>query len=126
MFGKFVCAAPLAPAPHPEKSPDKSKPSALTQPNPPSRRAEQPAPHAAGNPANNCTPCPQKANSGIAASTPAPHPSAAPHRPADPLAAHTHPKEDTAPAAEYAGCNKDSQPSNSPKQYSAIPAMTKT
>src|SRR5882672_3206330 len=126
MSGKFVYAAPRAPPPHPEKSPDKSKPSALAQPNPPNPRAEQPAPHAAENPANNCTPCPQKANSEIAASTLAPHPSAAPHPPADLPAAHTHPKEDTAPAAEYADCNKDSQPSNSPKQYSAIPAMTKT
>src|SRR5882757_9965964 len=126
MFGKFVCAAPRAPAPHPEKSPDKSKPSALAQPNPPNPRAEQPAPHAAENPVNNCTPCPQKANSEIAASILAPHPSAAPHRPADPPAAHTHPKEDTAPAAEYAGCSKDSPPSNSPKQYARIRAMTKT
>src|SRR5882757_8033787 len=126
MFGKFVCAAPRAPAPHPEKSPDKSKPSALTQPNPPSRRAEQPAPHAAENLVNNCTPCPQKANSEIAASTLAPHPSAALRPPADPPAAHTHPKEDTAPAAAHAGCNKDSPPSNSPKQYSRIPAKTKT
>src|SRR6266403_4493631 len=126
MSGKSACAAPRAPAPRPEKSPDKSKPSALAQPNPPNPRAEQPAPHAAGNPANNCTPCPQKANSEIAASTPAPHPSAAPHPPADPPAAHTHPKEDTAPAAEYAGCSKGSPPSNSPKQYSMIPAKTKT
>src|SRR6267378_1558348 len=126
MFCKFACAAPRAPGPHPEKSPDKSKPSALTQPNPPSRRAEQPAPHAAENLVNNCTPCPQKANSEIAASTLAPHPSAALRPPADPPAAHTHPKEDTAPAAEYAGCNKDSPPSNSPKQYSATRAKTKT
>src|SRR6266403_1722381 len=79
MFGKFVCAAPRDPAPHPEKSPDKSKPSALAQPNPPNPRAEQPAPHATENPVNNCTPCPQKANSEIAASTLAPHPSAAPN-----------------------------------------------
>src|SRR6267378_5649538 len=126
MFCKFVCVAPRAPAPHPEKSPDKSKPSALAQPNPPTRRAEQPAPHAAENPVNNCTPCPQKANSEIAASTPAPHPSAAPRPPADPPAAHIHPKEDTAPAAEYAGCSKDYPPSNSPKQYARIRAMTKT
>src|SRR6266481_9053780 len=97
------------------------KPSAPIRRNPPSPRATQLAPRAAGNPANNCTPCPQKANSEIAASTPAPHPSAAPRRPADLPAAHTHPKEDTAPAAEYADCNKDSPPSNSPKQYSAIP-----
>src|SRR6266403_1696962 len=126
MSGKFAYAAPRAPAPHPEKSPDKSKPSALAQPNPPNRRAEQPAPHAAENPANNCTPRPQKANSEIAASTPAPHPSAAPRPPADLPAAHTHPKEDTAPAAEYADCSRGCQPSNSPKQYSATPAKTKT
>src|SRR5882672_6095245 len=126
MSGKFVYAAPRAPPPHPEKSPDKSKPSALAQPNPPNPRAEQPAPHAAENPANNCTPCPQKANSEIAASTLAPHPSAAPHPPADLPAAHTHPKEDTAPAAEYADCSRGCQPSNSPKQYARIRAMTKT
>src|ERR1700687_5954691 len=126
MSCKFFCAAPRGPARHPERFPDMLKPSAPIRRNPPSPRATRPAPHAAENPANSCTPSQQESNSETAASILAPLPSAAPRPPADLPAARIHPKADTAPAAEYADCSKDSPPSGSQEQYSATPAETKT
>src|SRR5690348_16380554 len=102
------------------------KPFAPVRRNQPIARGARPARHAAENPANNCTPCPQKANSEIASSTRAPHSFAAPRRPGDLPAARSHPKADTAPDAEYADCSKDFPPSNSPGKYAATRAATKT
>src|SRR5258707_9560253 len=102
------------------------KPCAPAPPNPPSRRATPLAPHAAGNPANNCMPYLRKANSEIGASILAPLPFGAPPLLADLPAADIHPKGDTARAAEYADCSKDSRPSHSLEQYSGTRAATKT